>query len=101
VRVIVGTGAITAAPLVVKDVVITGITGGEHGIRGFLDAYDLKPASGGRFDTIPAPGEKGSETWKGGAWQRDGAPTWVTGSYDPKQMVTTSVGSGLFTFTLP
>jgi len=77
--------AITGAPLVVKDMVITGIAGGEYGIRGFLDAYDAKTGKRRwRFYTIPAPGEKGSETWKGDAWQRGGAPTWVTGSYDPE-----------------
>jgi len=32
----------TAAPLIVKDKVITGIAGGEYGIRGFIDAYDAK-----------------------------------------------------------
>ena len=77
--------AITGAPLVVKDMVITGIAGGEYGIRGFLDAYDAQTGKRRwRFYTIPAPGEKGSETWKGDAWQRGGAPTWVTGSYDPE-----------------
>lgn len=34
--------SITVAPLIVKDMVITGIAGGEYGIRGFLDAYDAK-----------------------------------------------------------
>ena len=34
--------AITAAPLIVGDKVIVGISGGEAGIRGFLDAYDAK-----------------------------------------------------------
>jgi len=77
--------AITGAPLVVKDMVITGIAGGEYGICGFLDAYDAQTGKRRRrFYTIPAPGEKGSETWKGDAWQRGGAPTWVTGSYDPE-----------------
>src|SRR5262249_14587636 len=35
--------------------------------------------------TIPAPGEPGSETWKGvnNAWQTGGAAVWVTGTYDP------------------
>jgi alcohol dehydrogenase (cytochrome c) len=75
--------AITSAPLVVKDMVITGIAGGEYGIRGFVDAYDA--ATGQRrwrFWTIPEPGEKGSETWSGDAWKHGGGPTWVTGSYD-------------------
>ena len=76
--------AITSAPLVVKDMVITGIAGGEYGIRGFIDAYDARTGERRwRFYTIPEPGEKGGETWKGDAWQRGGGSTWVTGSYDP------------------
>lgn len=76
--------SITGAPLAVKDMVITGISGGEYGIRGFLDAYDAKTGKRRwRFHTIPGQGEKGSETWSGDAWQRGGGPTWVTGSYDP------------------
>jgi alcohol dehydrogenase (cytochrome c) len=77
--------SITSAPLVLKDKVITGISGGEYGIRGFLDAYD--PATGKRLwrtYTIPGPGEFGHDTWAGDSWQRGGAPTWLTGSYDPE-----------------
>jgi alcohol dehydrogenase (cytochrome c) len=77
--------SITGAPLVVKNMVITGISGGEYGIRGFLDAYDTKTGKRcWRFNTIPGPGEKGHETWSGDSWERGGAPTWVTGSYDPE-----------------
>jgi len=77
--------AITAAPLAVKDKVIVGVSGGEAGIRGFLDAYDAKTGRRAwRFWTIPAPGEPGSETWQGDAWKTGGAPTWVTGSFDPE-----------------
>ena len=75
----------TAAPLVVKDKVITGIAGGEYGIRGFLDAYD--PETGNRiwrFYTIPGEGEPGNETWEGDSWKIGGSPTWMTGSYDPE-----------------
>ena len=75
---------ITGAPLAVKDKIIVGIAGGEFGIRGFLDAYDA--ATGKRvwrFDTIPAPGQFGSETWKGDSWKQGGGPTWLTGTYDP------------------
>ena len=78
--------SITVAPLVVKDMVICGISGGEYGIRGFLDAYDA--ATGKRrwrFWTIPEPGQPGSETWPGDAWKTGGAPTWVTGSFDAEQ----------------
>src|SRR5206468_2186402 len=37
-----------------------------------------------RFYTIPAPGEPGSDSWKGEIWQRGGGPTWLTGTYDPQ-----------------
>jgi alcohol dehydrogenase (cytochrome c) len=75
----------TVAPLVVKDKVIVGISGGEYGIRGFIDAYDAN--SGGRawrFNTVPGPNEPGNDTWKGDSWTRGGAPAWVTGSFDPE-----------------
>ncbi len=75
----------TEAPLIVKDLVVTGIAGGEFGIRGFIDAYD--PATGDlvwRTYTIPGPGEPGNETWSGDSWKTGGAATWITGSYDPE-----------------
>ncbi len=77
--------AITVAPLALDDKIIVGIAGGEYGIRGFLDAYD--PITGERlwrFWTVPGPGEPGNETWSGDSWERGGAPTWVTGAYDPE-----------------
>jgi alcohol dehydrogenase (cytochrome c) len=82
--------SITSAPLIVKDMVITGISGGEYGIRGFLDAYDVRTGKRRwRFNTIPAPGEKGHETWpttgpNANSWKQGGGPTWVTGSFDPE-----------------
>ena len=78
--------SITVAPLIVKDMVICGISGGEYGIRGFLDAYDMKTGRRiWRFWTIPAPGERGHETWSGDSWKTGGGPTWVTGAYDAAQ----------------
>ena len=76
--------AFTVAPLVVKNKVIVGISGGEFGIRGFIDAYDVETgARAWRLYTIPAPGEPGSETWPDAASAaRGGAPAWITGSYD-------------------
>jgi alcohol dehydrogenase (cytochrome c) len=77
--------ASTGAPLIVKDKIITGIAGGEFAIRGFLDAYDVHTGKQvWRFWTIPAPGEPGSETWpkEVTSWERGGAPTWLSGSYD-------------------
>ncbi|SHN60535.1 alcohol dehydrogenase (cytochrome c) [Bradyrhizobium erythrophlei] len=76
--------SITVAPLIVKNMVIVGVSGGEFGIRGFLAAYDA--ATGKevwRFYTIPGPAEFGSESWKNNAWRSGGGPTWITGSYDP------------------
>lgn len=77
--------SMTAAPLAVKDKIIVGISGGEFGMRGFLDAYDAKTgAQAWRFWTIPSPGEPGHETWgTGDAWKTGGVATWVTGTYDP------------------
>jgi alcohol dehydrogenase (cytochrome c) len=75
--------SITSPPLPVKDTIIAGIAGGEFGIRGFIDAYDA--ATGKRlwrFSTIPAPGEFGSETWKGDSWKLGCGATWLPGSYD-------------------
>jgi alcohol dehydrogenase (cytochrome c) len=75
----------TAAPLVVEDKVVIGIAGGEYGIRGFLDAYEVKTGKRvWRRYTVPAQGEPGSETWAGTSYETGGAPTWTTGSYDPK-----------------
>lgn len=75
----------TSAPLVVNDLVIAGVSGGDEGVRGFLDAY--KASTGERvwrFWTIPAPGEPGSETWSGRAIEHGCGATWLTGTYDPE-----------------
>ena len=77
--------SITGAPLIVKDMVITGVGGGEYGIRGFVDAYDAVTGKRRwRRYTIPGPGEPGHETWEGNSWKIGGSPTWMTGSYDPE-----------------
>jgi alcohol dehydrogenase (cytochrome c) len=76
--------SISGAPLVVGDLVISGVAGGEFGIRGFLAAYSvLTGKQQWKFDTIPGPGEAGHETWRNDAWRTGGGATWVTGSYDP------------------
>jgi alcohol dehydrogenase (cytochrome c) len=87
--------AMTVAPIVVKDKVISGVAGGEHGVRGFLAAYDVSTGKEvWRFNTVPGPGEPGYETWldKNGkpsdAYIHGGAPIWVTGSYDPATNLT-------------
>ena len=76
--------SLTLAPLAVKDKIVIGISGGEFGVRGFIDAYDAKTGKRAwRFWTVPARGEPGNETWSGKSWKTGGAPAWVTGSYDP------------------
>lgn len=75
----------TSAPLVADNLVISGSSGGEQGVRGFLAAYD--PSSGKevwRFWTVPKPGEPGSETWSGKSIEHPSAVAWMTGSYDPE-----------------
>jgi alcohol dehydrogenase (cytochrome c) len=77
--------SLTAAPLAIDGKIIVGISGGETGIRGFLDAYDAKTGQRTwRFWTIPGPGEPGHETWGGESWKNGGGTTWLTGSYDPE-----------------
>jgi alcohol dehydrogenase (cytochrome c) len=87
--------AMTVAPIVVKDKVISGVAGGEHGVRGFLAAYDVNTGKEvWRFNTVPGPGEAGYETWLGkdgkpnDSYLHGGAPIWVTGSYDPETNLT-------------
>lgn len=77
--------SMTGSPLIADGVLITGVSGADMGIRGFLDGWD--PETGKhlwRRYTIPAPGEKGSDTWPGDTWKRGGASTWLVGSYDPQ-----------------
>ena len=77
--------SITGAPLVVDGMVLTGVAGGEFGIRGFVKAYDaLTGAPRWTTYTIPGPGEPGNETWPGDTWKNGGGPTWTTGAYDPE-----------------
>jgi alcohol dehydrogenase (cytochrome c) len=76
--------SITLAPLVINHLVLIGVSGGEYGIRGFIDAYDaVTGARKWRFYTVPGPGEPGHETWEGDSWKIGGAPAWITGTYDP------------------
>jgi alcohol dehydrogenase (cytochrome c) len=77
--------AITAAPLVVKDKVIIGVAGGDFSSRGYVNAYDAQTGElAWHFNTIPMPGEPGSETWPNAqVAARGGGSVWVTGSYDP------------------
>jgi len=77
---------ITAAPLVIDGRIMVGASLGDIGVRDWIAGLDT--ATGKelwRQYTVPAPGEPGSETWKGtnNAWQTGGGAVWVTGTYDP------------------
>ena len=75
--------SITAAPLIVKDMVITGAAGGVFDTRGFINAYDANTGElRWRFYTVPGTGEPGNETWEGDSWKVGGAAAWLTGTYD-------------------
>ena len=88
--------AMTSAPLIANGVVLTGIAGGEYGTRGFIDGWD--PATGKqlwRFYTTAAPDQKGGDTWPGDTHLKGGAPTWLTGAYDPElDLVYWGTGNG-------
>ena len=93
--------AVTVAPLVIKNKVIVGVSGGDTGVRGFIAAYDAQTGKEAwRFNTVPDPGEPGHETWEAcppgssssltdpaycdpEAWKHGGGAIWLTGSYDP------------------
>jgi len=75
----------SASVMIVDDLVITGIAGGDSPMRGFLVAYHANSGKEAwRFYTIPKPGEPLSETWVGRALETGGGATWHTGSYDPE-----------------
>lgn len=75
----------TMAPLALRDRIIVGLSGGDSGMRGFVEA--LSPVTGDelwRFYTVPAKGEPGAETWSEFDTQWGGGATWMTGTYDPE-----------------
>jgi len=74
----------TGAPLPVGSLVVTGTSGGDEGVRGFVAAFDQ--ATGKevwRWWTTPKRGEPGSETWQGKGIDHPAGTTWMTGTYDP------------------
>ncbi|WP_202214278.1 PQQ-dependent dehydrogenase, methanol/ethanol family [Methylacidimicrobium sp. AP8] len=93
---------ITGAPIVIKDMVLVGISGGEFGVRGRVNAYDINTGkarwvaySQGPDDDIllerdfnkecprhGGPGE-GTRSWPGEQWKLGGGTTWGWFSYDP------------------
>jgi len=94
----------TNAPIVIKDLVIAGISGGEYGVRGRVTAFDANTGQekwrgystgpdkdvGITAKTLKSPYPKhqgkdlGVSTWQGNEWQRGGGTTWGWYSYDPE-----------------
>ena len=93
----------TNAPMVVKDKVLVGISGGEFGVRGHVTAYNLKDGSvawkaystGPDSETLmdgekttqlgkPVGKDSGVTSWEGEQWKEGGGTTWGWYSYDPK-----------------
>ena len=84
----------TSAPLIVKDKVLVGTSGGDDGVRGFLAAFDAQTGKEiWRFWTIPGPGEFGNESWPDDMYTHGGGTTWMPGTYDP-QLNTLYWGTG-------
>src|SRR5207253_1864385 len=92
----------TNAPIVIKDIVIAGISGGEFGVRGRVTAYDVNSGkevwraySTGPDAEVKIVGDAnpnyashrgkdlGVSTWQGDEWTRGGGTTWGWYSYDP------------------
>jgi alcohol dehydrogenase (cytochrome c) len=75
----------TGAPLAVGRLVVTGTSGGDEGVRGFIAAFDqVTGKEVWRFWTVPRPGEPKAETWQGKGIEHPGATAWLTGTYDPE-----------------
>ena len=93
----------TMAPMVYKDKVYTGISGGEYGVQGYMTAYSLKDGkqawrgySVGPDDMTlmdpekttelgkPVGKDSGISTWEGDQWKIGGGTTWGWFSFDPK-----------------
>ena len=92
----------TASPMVFKDKVIVGISGGEFGVRGSVTAYNIKDGKkvwrgysmGPDADTLmdgekttalgkPVGKDSGINTWQGDQWKIGGGTTWGWYSFDP------------------
>lgn len=72
------------APLALKDKVIAGVSFDEKKNKGFVAAFGISDGKElWRFSTVAEDGHSGSETWTIPDSERNGAATWLNGSYDP------------------
>lgn len=73
----------TLSLLAAEGKIITGVSGGEYGIRGYAMALDAETgAEAWKTYTIPGPGEPGHETWQGDTWKVGGGSVWMQPNYD-------------------
>ena len=98
--------SITGAPRVIGGLVITGISGAEFGVRGFVSAYDARTGElAWRFYTVPGDPtepfesealERAAETWTGAWWRYGGGGTvWDGMAWDPElDLLYFGVGNG-------
>ena len=76
---------ITAPPAYANGLVISGMANGDSFLRGRVVALDVETGDEvWRFQTIPAPGQRGSETWPtdSDVWRWGGAGVWMTPTLD-------------------
>jgi quinohemoprotein ethanol dehydrogenase len=77
---------VSAAPTYAKGLVIATLANGDYGIRGRVAAFDAKTGKRvWKFDTVPAPGEFGHDTWPkdNDSWTKGGGGVWMTPTIDP------------------
>ncbi len=91
--------SMTAAPLIARGLLLTGVSGGEFGIVGRVEARDpmtgqlvwMRPTVEGhmgyKYDKDGKPTENGisgtpNKTWPGDLWKTGGASTWMGGTFD-------------------
>ncbi|MGF1527036.1 MAG: PQQ-dependent dehydrogenase, methanol/ethanol family [Candidatus Competibacterales bacterium] len=92
---------ITSAPMPIEGKILVGPSGGEFGVRGFLQATDAETCeTAWKTFSVPGPGEPGHETWlkegkRPDAWKYGGGSMWMPGNYDAeRQVIYWGVGNG-------
>lgn len=84
----------TLSLLAAEGVIVTGVSGGEYGIRGYVVALDAETGDEAwKTYTIPGPGEPGHDTWTGESWKTGGGSVWMQPNYDSETKIA-YVGTG-------
>ncbi len=85
----------TVAPMAINGKIILGVSGGDFGVRAFIDALNVKDGSHAwRFWCVPSPGEPGHDSWSGSSWEHGGGAAWMPVTYDPQsKLIYAGVGN--------